>query len=99
MAYHHNHKTVYLKWHVYNSFHFEVVLIIYQIPCYNLICNKLYNIYISLLFFGKQFCGFHLDKILFFILFYLKSGTLIQFEYVYNYQYVNMLCKTPKGVV
>ena len=24
---------------------------------------------------GKQKCGFYLDKILFFILFYLKSGT------------------------
>ncbi|CUO85554.1 Uncharacterised protein [Segatella copri] len=58
MAYHHNHKTVYLKCHVYNSFHFEVILIIYQIPCHNLICNKLYHFYISLLFLGKQFCGF-----------------------------------------
>ena len=36
-------------------FHFEVILIIYQIPCYNLICNKLYHFYISLLFLGKQF--------------------------------------------
>ena len=48
---------------------------------------------------GKQFCGFYLDKILFFILFYLKSGTRMQFEYMYNYQYISMLCKTPKGVV